>query len=189
MSRRKRTKRSRRENKRQPQPKQRRVRSSTLFRELLGGFVPQGELFAKDEFHGNVKGNPEQLAAEALIWSWQEAKNVTDAFDQTLEICEDLGLKKMAMTYPAFMKGLDRYGDMFRPRWRERFPMLAERADGLGRPAAASASGQNQSRQDEDVGVDQCARCPKAVQKANRSFLPNALGNRGRVSRAETNHR
>jgi len=130
MSCRKRTKRSRRENKRQPQPKQRRVRNDTLFRELLDWFVPQGELFAKDEFHGNVKWNPEPLAAEALIWSWQEAKNVTDAFDQTLEICEDLGLKKMAMTYPAFMNGLDRYGDIFRPRLRERFQMLAEEVGG-----------------------------------------------------------
>ena len=130
MSCRKRTKRSRRENKRQPQPKQRRVRNDTLFRELLDWFVPQGELFAKDEFHGNVKWNPEQLAAEALIWSWQEAKNVTDAFDQTLEICEDLGLKKMAMTYPAFMNALDRYGDTFRLRLRERFQMLAEEVGG-----------------------------------------------------------
>ncbi len=93
MSRRKQAKRSRRENKGQPQPKQRRVKNDTLFRELLDWFVPRGELFAEDEFHGNVKWNPEPLAAEALIWSWQEAKNVTDAFDQTLEICEDLGLK------------------------------------------------------------------------------------------------
>ncbi len=130
MSRRKQTKRSRRENKRQPQPKQRRVRNDTLFRELLDWFVPQGELFAKDEFHGNVKWNPAQLAAEALIWSWQEAKNVTDAFDQTLEICEDLGLKNMAMTYPSFMNALDRYGDTFRSRLRERFQTLAEEVGG-----------------------------------------------------------
>ena len=130
MSRRKRTQRSRRENERQPQPKQRRVRNSTLFRELLGWFVPQGELFAKDEFHGNVKWNPEPLAAEALIWSWQEAKNVTDAFDQTLEICADLGLKNTAMTYTAFMNALDRYGDTFRSRLRERFQMLAEEVGG-----------------------------------------------------------
>jgi hypothetical protein len=41
-------------------------------------------LFAKDEFHGNIKWNPDQLSAEALIWSWQETKNVTDAFDETL---------------------------------------------------------------------------------------------------------
>ena len=118
MSRRKQMKRSRRENKRQPQPEQRRVRNSTLFRELLDWFVPQGELFAKDEFHGNVKWNPEQVAAEALIWSWQEAKNVTDAFEQTVEICEDLGLKNTAMTYPTLMNALDRYRDTFGSRLR-----------------------------------------------------------------------
>ena len=130
MSCRKQAERSRCENKGQPQPKQPQVRNDTLFRELLGWFVPQGELFAEDEFHGNVKWNPEQLVAEALIWSWQEAKNVTDAFDQTLEICGDLGLKNMAMTYPAFMNALDRYGNMFRSRLREQFQTLAEEVGG-----------------------------------------------------------
>ena len=47
--------RSRCENKGQPQPKQPQVRNDTLFRELLGWFVPQGDLFAKEEFHGNVR--------------------------------------------------------------------------------------------------------------------------------------
>ena len=130
MSCRKQAKQSRRENKGQPQPKQHRIRNDTLFRELLDWFVPQGQLFAEDEFHGNVKWKPEQLAAEALIWSWQEAKNVTDAFDQTLEICEDLGLKNTAMTYPSFMNALDRHTDTFRSRLRERFQTLAEEVGG-----------------------------------------------------------
>ena len=127
MSRRKQTQHT---NNGQPQPNERRVRNSTLFRELLDWFVPQGELFAEDEFHGNVKWNPDQVAAEALIWSWQEAKNVTDAFDQTLEICEELGLKNMAMTYPTLMNALDRYGDTFGSRWRQRFQTLAEEVGG-----------------------------------------------------------
>ena len=122
--------RSRCEYKGQAQPKQPHVGNDTLLRELLDWFVPQGELFAEDEFHGNVKWNPEQVAIEALIWSWQEAKNVTDAFDQTLEICGDLGLKNMAMTYPTFMNALDRYGDMFRSRLREQFQRLAEEVGG-----------------------------------------------------------
>jgi len=127
MSRRKQTK---RKNNGQTQPQQRRVKNSTLFRELLDWFVPQGELFAKDEFHGNVRWNPDQVAAEALIWSWQEAKNVTDAFDQALEICADLGLKNAAMTYPTLMNALDRYGDTFGSRLRERFQTLAEEVGG-----------------------------------------------------------
>ena len=55
-------------NKGQAQPKQPHVRNDTLLRELLYWFVPQGELFAEDEFHGHVKWNPEQVAIDALIW-------------------------------------------------------------------------------------------------------------------------
>ena len=107
-----------------------RCRNRTLFLELLNWFVPEGELFAKDEFHGNTKWNPEQLAAQALIWSWQETKHVTDAFDHTREVCEDLGLKKTTMTYTSFMNALDRYHDVFVPRLRERYQTLAEEMGG-----------------------------------------------------------
>lgn len=118
------------ENEQEPQSNKQRVRNSTLFRELLDWFIPQGELFAQDKFHGNVQWDADRVAAEALIWAWQEAKNITDAFDQTLEICEDLGLKEIAMTYPTFMNSLDRYADTFRARLRERFQMLAEEVAG-----------------------------------------------------------
>ena len=91
-----------------------------MFREVLDWFASENELFAKEDFHGNTKWNAEQLTAQALIWSWQESKNVTDAFDQTLEICNDLGYKNIAMTYPSFMNALNRYDDVFQPRLRER---------------------------------------------------------------------
>ena len=130
MSRRKQSNGSRGESKRQQQAGPGQVRNKTLFRELIEWFVPQDELFAKEEFHGNIKWNPEQLAAQALIWSWQEAKNVTDAFDQTLEICDDLGLKKTAMTYASFMNALNRYDDRFRSRLREQYQSLAEQVSG-----------------------------------------------------------
>lgn len=130
MSRRKRSNGSRRKNERQHPGEQGRVKNGTLFRGIVEWFVPQGELFAKDEFHGNIKWNPDQLSAEALIWSWQETKNVTDAFDETLEICEDLGLKNPAMTYASFMNALDRYDDTFRSRLRERIQTLAEEVGG-----------------------------------------------------------
>ena len=71
--------------------------------------IPEGELFTEDRFHGNIKWTPEQLAQQAMIWAWQETKNVTDAFDVTAEICEDLRIKKVAKTYTAFMNALDRY--------------------------------------------------------------------------------
>lgn len=111
-------------------PRPRRVTNKTLFRELLSWFVPQGEVVEEETFHGNVQWNPEQLVAQALMWSWQETKNVTDAFDHTLEVCEDLGLKKTAMTYPSFMNALDRYGDAFGSCLRKRLQMLAEEIGG-----------------------------------------------------------
>jgi hypothetical protein len=52
---------------------------------------------------------PEQLARQAVIWAWQDTKNVTDAFAVTAEICEDPGMQKVAKTYSTFMDALDRY--------------------------------------------------------------------------------
>jgi hypothetical protein len=130
MSRRKQSNGSQRGNKRLQQSKQGPPRNDGLFRELLDWFVPQGELFDKEEFHGNVKWNAEQLVSEALIWAWQEAKNVTDAFEQAQEICEDLGLSNTVVTYTSFMNALHRYADTFRTRLREQFQSLAEEVGG-----------------------------------------------------------
>lgn len=128
MSRRRLSKGSRRNRRRRR--KQARCQNKTQFLELLNWFLPEGELFSKDEFHGNTRWNAEQLAAQALIWSWQETKHVTDAFDHTREVCEELGWKKTAMTYTAFMNALDRYGGVFTSRLRERYQALAEEAGG-----------------------------------------------------------
>jgi hypothetical protein len=107
-----------------------RVRNDRLFRELLTWFLPPGELCDKTEFHGNVKWDAEQVMAQALIWSWQEARNVTDAFDQTREICESLKLSKTIATYTAFMNALSRYADLFQQRLRDQFQALAEEVGG-----------------------------------------------------------
>jgi len=87
-------------------------------------------LFCKSEFHGNTKWNPEQLATQALIWSWQETKYVTDAFDHTQEACDELGLKATAKSYTAMMDSLTHYHDIFASRLRERFHALAEEVGG-----------------------------------------------------------
>jgi hypothetical protein len=81
-------------------------------------------------FHGNIKWNPEQLVAQALIWSWQETKNVTDAFDHALEVCDELGMDKTAKSYTSMMNALDRYREVFARRLRQRFQSLAEEAGG-----------------------------------------------------------
>jgi hypothetical protein len=98
--------------------------------ELLHWVLPEGEVFSKEKFHGNTRWNPEQLAGQALIWSWQETKHVTDAFDHAQEVCEELGLKKTAMTYTSFMNALNRYGDFWMRRLQERYQTLAEQIGG-----------------------------------------------------------
>lgn len=106
------------------------VKNSKLFRELLDWFLPPGELFHESEFHGNVKWVAEEIMAQSLIWSWQEATNVTDAFDQTREICDDLQLNRTIVTYTAFMNALTRHREMFHDRLRDQFQRLAEEVGG-----------------------------------------------------------
>ena len=98
----------------------------TLYRELLELVLPKGQLFTEGEFHGNTKWIPEQLAMQALIWSWQDSKNVTDAFEKTLEVCERLGLKGGAKTYTAFMNALNRHRAIMCDRLRIRHQELAK---------------------------------------------------------------
>lgn len=106
------------------------AKNDKLFRELINWFIPPGALFHESEFHGNVKWNAEEVMAQTLIWSWQEAKNVTDAFDQTREICDDLKLSRTIMTYTAFMNALTRYRELFNDRLRDQFQTLAEDVGG-----------------------------------------------------------
>src|SRR5262245_51100520 len=104
MSRRKRSDRSRRRRRSSRQ----RCRNKTIFKTLLNWLVSADALFMNDRFHGNIKWKPAQLAAQAAIWAWQESRNVTDAFDQTLEICQELGIESGAKTYTAFINALEK---------------------------------------------------------------------------------
>jgi hypothetical protein len=124
-----RRKQSRRTIKRRRREVQRR-KNKAIFEALLGWLIAKGELFAKDRFHGNIKWVPEQLAQQALIWAWQDTKNVTDAFGIALEICEDLRIQKGAKTYSCFIEALDRYGETFSHRLRQQFQLLAEEVAG-----------------------------------------------------------
>jgi len=101
-----------------------------FFWEILRWLIMTSQLFSEIELHGNIKWKAEEVAIQALIWSWLEAKNVTDAFDETLEICNDLGLKNIAKTYASFMNALTRYDSMFSENLREQFHSLAEQAGG-----------------------------------------------------------
>lgn len=130
MSRRKQQNIAKRTNKKQQRHQQESVRNDRLFGELLKWFIPPGELFHNSEFHGNVKWVAEQVMTQALIWSWQEAKNVTDAFEQAREICDDLKLNRTIVTYTAFMNALTRQRELFHDRLRDRFQVLAEKVGG-----------------------------------------------------------
>jgi hypothetical protein len=129
MFRRKRGKRTRRIDNRKRGGKERQ-KNKTIFRTLVEELLPEDGLFSEYRFHGNIKWMPEQLCLQALIWSWQDTRNVTDAFEQTGEICEELGVKNIANTYTAFMNALDGYAAIFRPRLHQHFQALAEESAG-----------------------------------------------------------
>jgi hypothetical protein len=107
-----------------------RCRNKEQFVELLHWFLADGELFSQDEFHGNTRWSPEQLAAQALIWSWQETKHVTDAFAYAQEVCEELGWDKTARSYTSLMNALDRYDEIWMRRLRARCQRLAHQVGG-----------------------------------------------------------
>lgn len=129
MTRKKQVTRTRR-NKDRKSAAQRPPKNKTIFSDLLNWFVAEDELFSEDTFHGNIKWEPEQLATQALIWSWQKEQNVTDAFDQALEICEELGIKRISKTYTAFMNALHCYQSVFTLRLQARFQSLAQAVAG-----------------------------------------------------------
>lgn len=104
--------------------------NKTNFKALLDWLIAEGELFKKDRFHGNVKWTPEQLVQQAMIWSWQDTKNVTDAFTITLETCEDLKIDRAAKSYTSFINALGRHRETISLRLGQRFQDLAEEVAG-----------------------------------------------------------
>jgi len=126
MSRRKQFPRSHKRRQREIQ----RRKNKTLFEALLVWLIPEGGLFSKSQFHGNIKWTPEQLAQQAVLWAWQETRNITDAFQMTLEACTELGIQKGAKTYTAFIQALDRYRETLSVRLRQHFQFLAEEVGG-----------------------------------------------------------
>jgi hypothetical protein len=108
----------------------RRQRNANVLRSLVYWLIPVGGLFLKSEFHGNIKWNPESLIIQAVIWSWQDARYVTDAFSAACGICDDLKLEHVAKTYTAFLNALSRYADQFVPVLRRRLQALMEEVAG-----------------------------------------------------------
>jgi hypothetical protein len=103
-----------------------RRKNKAIFDAVLDWFIPKGELFTKDRFHGNIKWTPEQLAQQAMVWALQDKKHVTDAFEVTQEICEELKIEKAANSYTSFINALTRYRETFGLRLGEHFRALAK---------------------------------------------------------------
>jgi hypothetical protein len=99
--------------------------SQRQLRERLRWMLPNEGLFHKEEFHGNVRWNPHQVAAQALLWSWQETRHVTDAFEHATEVCVALGFHSIARSYTSLMNALGRYTELLIGRVRERLQGLA----------------------------------------------------------------
>jgi hypothetical protein len=115
---------------RKRRPDTERRQNKTIFGSMLEWLIPEGILSTEDRFHGNINWMPEQLVRQAVIWAWQDTKNVTDAFAVTAEICEDLGMQKVAKTYTTFMDALDRYRGVFGLRLGQRCQGLAQEVAG-----------------------------------------------------------
>lgn len=98
--------------------------------ELLKWVLPEGKVFAQDEFHGNTRWSPSQLAAQAIIWSWQETRFVTDAFCHAQETCQGLGLLRTAQSYPSLMNALEKHDQTWMQGVRGRCQALAEEVGG-----------------------------------------------------------
>lgn len=105
-------------------------RNDKQFMEQVRWFAPPGKLFDKSEFHGNVKWAAEELVTQSLIWAWQETKNVTNAFEKSRDICDDLKLPGTVRNFTSFMNALTRNRELFHNRLRERFQTLAEEVGG-----------------------------------------------------------
>ena len=95
----------------------------------LNWVIGTEDIFADDVFHGNTGWDPVELVSQALIWSLQESKHVTDAFDYSLNFCNKLGMKQTAKTYPRFMNALTRY-NVLSARVRSRVQQCAEKIGG-----------------------------------------------------------
>ena len=106
------------------------VRNDKLFLRMFTSIIQPGTWFEKKEFHGNIEWCPEEVVIQSIVCSWQEAKNVTDAFDQSLEICTDLKLKGTIKHYNGLMNALTRYQKVFHNRLRDRLEMLTEEVAG-----------------------------------------------------------
>jgi hypothetical protein len=78
-------------------------------------YLPDDSIFSKLRFHGNSKWTPLGLVWLALCWAWCETRNVTDAFDQTVLMCQKRFGAAPLSTYQGFMGALVTWTPRFMP--------------------------------------------------------------------------
>jgi len=109
----------RRGSRKQPRPNRPRQRKSAELTNgesllaLLKWFLPDGGIFAHLKFHGNTSWSPLALVSLALCWAWSESRNVTDAFAQAVEFCQDTSGSSALSTYQGFMAAIVRWTSPF----------------------------------------------------------------------------
>lgn len=78
-------------------------------------FLPCDTIFSDIRLHGNSKWLPLGLVWLALCWAWDEARNVTDAFNHAVKACQKmLGVAPLS-TYQGFMGALVTWTPSFMP--------------------------------------------------------------------------
>lgn len=103
--------------------------NKAAFASELNWLLGDQDIFADDVFHGNTTWDPYDLVSQALVWSLQDKKHVTDAFDYSLKFCDSLQMKQTAKSYPRFINALTRY-DLLAARVRSRVQYCAEDVGG-----------------------------------------------------------
>lgn len=74
-------------------------------RQLADWLLPVG-IFAKLRLHGNTKWLPTHLVFLAFVWTWTEARCLTDAFTQASEVARPLFGLPVVRSYQGFMRAL-----------------------------------------------------------------------------------
>lgn len=92
-----------------------RQRNKQHANKAMKNFFGNEDMFAKFRFHGNISWRATDVARMAVLFSWSEKKNVTDAFTETVKRTKQLDAKITHTTYQGFMGALTNYNHIFIP--------------------------------------------------------------------------
>jgi hypothetical protein len=82
--------------------------NADAFLKLCQWFLPTTLLTGRPR-HGNCTWTPQQLAIQALCWTWSNARALTEAFDEAAHCCRTLLGAAALSTYQGFMAALTQW--------------------------------------------------------------------------------